>query len=97
MRTIIKRPSRFQLNKAGYELTLSGLVMGRAIVAVQDAETELNDAAGDLQEGALFSPDSWDVMQSRYERARKKLHQCRTKMAEGQTCANRSLSIHHCN
>jgi hypothetical protein len=90
-KTIIKRPSRYAQNKAGYELTLSGLCMGRAIVAVQQAEDAYTDLGASMQEGALFiSPDTWDVVHAQYDRARRKLTACRNKVANGQTCANRS-------
>jgi hypothetical protein len=90
-KTLIRRPSRYQQNKAGYELTLSGLCMGRAIVAVQNAEDAYTDIGAAMQEGALMiSPDTWDVVSSRYAKARRKLNACRQKVAAGQTCAKRS-------
>ena len=90
VRTIIKRPSRYQLNRAGFELTLSGLVMGRAIAAVKSAEDAYTDIGATLQEGGLVSPDAWDVVHSRYDRARKNLAVRRAKVAAGHTAADRS-------
>jgi len=90
-KTIIRRPSRYQQNKAGYELTISGLCMGRAIVAVQQAEDAYTDLGAAMQEGALMiSPDTWDVVHAQYAKARRKLNACRNKAAAGQTCANRT-------
>ena len=68
MKTLIKRPSRYQQNKAGYEITLSGLCMGKAIQAVQTAETDLHDTCGDIQEGGLVSPDAWNVVHVRHDK-----------------------------
>jgi hypothetical protein len=90
-KTIIRKPSRYQQNKAGYELTISGLCMGRAIVAVQQAEDDYTDLGADIQEGALLpSQDAWDVLHSRYAASRRKLKECRQKVAAGQTCADRT-------
>ncbi len=91
-KTLIRRPSRFQQNHAGYELTVSGLVMGRAIAAVQNVEDAYTDTAATIQEGGMVSPDAWNVLHARYDRARRKLKECRNKAAAGQTCGNRQPS-----
>jgi len=90
MKNTICRPSRFQQGKAGYELTVSGLAMGRAIEAVRRTEEEYTDIGADAQEGALISLDRWDVTHRRYEKARKHLSNCRNKISAGQTCGSRS-------
>ena len=90
MKTIIKRPSRYQQNKSVYELTVSGLVMGCAIHSVKKAETEYANIGANIQEGRLVSPDAWNVVHLRYSRARRKLDICRAKIASGHTAANRS-------
>ena len=90
MKTLIRRPSRFQQNRAGYELTVSGLVMGRAIIAVKNAEDAYTDVGATLQEGSAISSDTWDAVSSRYASARRKLATCRAKISSGHTCADRS-------
>ena len=90
VRTTIKRPSRYQQNRAGYELTVSGLVMGRAIAAVKNAEDTYTDVGASLQEGGAISSDTWDAVSSRYASARRKLATCRARISSGQTAAERT-------
>ena len=90
MKTIIKRPSRYQQNRAGYELTVSGLVMGHAIAAVKQVEDAYTDIGATFQEGGNISPDAWNVVHARYASARRKLATCRAKISSGQTAADRS-------
>jgi len=90
MKTLIRRPSRFQQNRAGYEITCSGLAMGRAILAVKNAEDAYTDIGATIQEGGSIASDTWDAVSSRYASARRKLAICRTKISNGETCANRA-------
>ena len=64
--------------------------MGRALQAVRSVEEDYIDIVGAVQEGATVSNDAWNVVHIRYERARRKLSECRRKMAAGDTAADRS-------
>lgn len=88
--TSYPRPSRYGQNKSGYEMTCSGMVMGKAILAVRQAQAEYTDLAADAQEGADIPSDAWDVCAKRYTAARRKLDTARRKISNGQTCANRA-------
>ena len=80
MKTLIRRPSRYHKNKTtGYCLTVSGLVYGRASLALHGIEQKVIDYP-DTETGDLAS----------YHQAKRRLLTCKNRMSAGDTAAERS-------